>query len=871
MITKSADLDQGPDDDLSAPLPPQEVLSGQKAALRYVELLTGSSDTQMRVRLIHARDRHVPTKKLGEAPLKDHAQAIQVAQKDHFDAFLVVNEGGECDADIDRVRALFIDMDGKPLPKTWHALPDFLVVRDATHWHAYWLVIDMPTSSFNQVQHQLAEHYGSDRNVCNLSRVMRIPGFLHQKGEAVRVTMIDFHPGLHPWEIDCRSPGVLIAGLPPAMAREGADTSSGVDPNKLRPANYRKLLSFIEPSLRPCDHEDGGDLNLPSGEGGRNVFVGVMQHTISGDGVRLEPGETWDGEEEACSWADGTRWGERIGDADYRPVNWTYDTDEDCLADVRRSGEPNARILTASLVRLANFNGYAKAGGKLNDDDPKERFAGVVLNIGARPMFDPLAGYKVAPFPMDTIPPILRDFVRFQAGNIGVDPAAVALASLVACSGAIDHGFRLRMKRNGDWYVRPNLWGLLVADPSMKKSPAIRACIKPIEAAEIPIREQYARDYGSWKSLKENAGRGAAVTVMGDEPAPPVRYIVRDTTPEAVAEIQSHQDRGVFNVQDEMGEFISGLERYSSAAAARGFWTRTFDGGVSSVDRKKAGASFFVKNCSTSLLGGIQPAVLDDLADALQGNGMLQRFIPVMMVKPEGGELDLPDEGATAAYEALLTKLLVLPPRDCTLSSEALAVAAELREFLKPLAGALELGKGFCQFVGKLDGIHGRLMLVLHLAGDPDSAVPPSQIGLAPDNGAAYAAASQVSAATARAAARIIREFILSHARAFYASATDQDELRRIYSYVLTQDRERFTTSDFQSGIPFMRHMTPWQIFQAVEPLVASGWLQPEQEGVPVRKWIVVLGIREAFAERRAAEIQRKAEIQRIIRSIDDE
>ena len=844
----------------------------------FIARLTGSTDTPINIRLLDDDSRKAEAEKLPAVklfgPLREHWPQIVALQSQGYGVYVVVNQGGDTDSailDDGAVRAQFADFDGKALPDDWefHATPDVGYSRDDLHHHIYWFITpDMQPACFKQTQRQISDYYGSDPNVCNLSRLMRLPGTLHLKDP--------IHPRTYALNADVltyrgspRTLAHLTLGLRAARQRE--NSAAGDDPNKLRPASFRKLLSFIEPSLRPCDHEDGGDPNLPSGEGGRNVFVGVMQHIISGDGVRQEPAETWDGEEEACRWADGTRWGERIGDADYRPVNWTYDTDEDCLADVRRSGEPNARILTASLVRLANFNGYAKAGGKLNDDDPKERFAGVVLNIGARPMFDPLAGYKVAPFPMDTIPPILRDCVRFQAGNIGVDPAAVALASLVACSGAIDHGFRLRMKRNGDWYVRPNLWGLLVADPSMKKSPAIRACIKPIEAAEIPIREQYARDYGSWKSLKENAGRGAAVTVVGDEPAPPVRYIVRDTTPEAVAEIQFHQDRGVFNVQDEMGEFISGLERYSSAAAARGFWTRTFDGGGSSVDRKKAGASFFVKNCSTSLLGGIQPAVLDDLADALQGNGMLQRFIPVMMVKPEGGELDLPDEGATAAYEALLTKLLVLPPRDCTLSSEALAVAAELREFLKPLAGTLELGKGFCQFVGKLDGIQGRLMLVLHLAGDPDSAVPPSQIGLAPDNGAAYAAASQVSAATARAAARIIRDFILSHARAFYASATDQDELRRIYSYVLTQDRERFTTSDFQSGIPFMRHMTPWQIFQAVEPLVASGWLQPEQEGVPVRKWIVVLGIREAFAERRAAEIQRKAEIQRIIRSIDDE
>jgi hypothetical protein len=59
---------------------------------------------------------------------------------------------GQTDKAITHIRALFIDMDGKPQPDHWHVEPDFLVIRDATHWHAYWLVLDMDPASFKGCQ-----------------------------------------------------------------------------------------------------------------------------------------------------------------------------------------------------------------------------------------------------------------------------------------------------------------------------------------------------------------------------------------------------------------------------------------------------------------------------------------------------------------------------------------------------------------------------------------------------------------------------------------------------------------------------------------------------------------------------------------------
>jgi putative DNA primase/helicase len=78
------------------------------------------------------------------------------------------------------VRALFIDGDNLPQP-VWHQRPDLVVRRDALHWHAYWLCSGMALDEFCASQKRLIRHYKTDPAVFDLSRVMRVPGFLHQK------------------------------------------------------------------------------------------------------------------------------------------------------------------------------------------------------------------------------------------------------------------------------------------------------------------------------------------------------------------------------------------------------------------------------------------------------------------------------------------------------------------------------------------------------------------------------------------------------------------------------------------------------------------------------------------------------------------
>ena len=106
--------------------------------------------------------------------------------------FVTVNETnftGRKATDIVRVRALFSDLDGVPRPENF-LTPSIEVETSEERWHLYYKVTDVALDEFSAKQKGLIARLGSDPSVHDLSRVMRLPGFLHQKGEPrlVRVT-----------------------------------------------------------------------------------------------------------------------------------------------------------------------------------------------------------------------------------------------------------------------------------------------------------------------------------------------------------------------------------------------------------------------------------------------------------------------------------------------------------------------------------------------------------------------------------------------------------------------------------------------------------------------------------------------------------
>jgi hypothetical protein len=152
---------------------------------------------------------------------------------------------GRSAANVERIRAAFVDIDeGGPLP-TFHCPPHIIVESSPSKWHVYWLVSDCGLDQFEGLQKRLLRHYGGDPKITDRSRVLRLPGFPHQKTDLSFLTrLVEAH------DHDRYTVETLVNRLPGVSETEQDDDWSEQDESKTgpkawTPAEEAKLRSAL--------------------------------------------------------------------------------------------------------------------------------------------------------------------------------------------------------------------------------------------------------------------------------------------------------------------------------------------------------------------------------------------------------------------------------------------------------------------------------------------------------------------------------------------------------------------------------------------------------------------------------------------------
>ena len=127
--------------------------------------------------------------------LAEHWCTLERLNNQGAGVFVTINETngrGRTKQDMQRVRAVFVDLDGQPLPRRSEVplRAHIGVCSSPGRYHLYWLVRNVPLKTFSAIQVALADRYGADPTVKDTPRVMRLPGFLHRKGIPFLVKII---------------------------------------------------------------------------------------------------------------------------------------------------------------------------------------------------------------------------------------------------------------------------------------------------------------------------------------------------------------------------------------------------------------------------------------------------------------------------------------------------------------------------------------------------------------------------------------------------------------------------------------------------------------------------------------------------------
>ena len=257
----------------------------------------------------------------------------------------------------------------------------------------------------------------------------------------------------------------------------------------------------------------------------------------------------------------------------------------------------------------------------------------------------------VEPFDSELLPEAFRPWVEDVAERMQCPPDYLAVGAMVAAGAVVGRQVGIHPKREDDWLVVSNLWGMAIGRPSLMKTPALQEILRPLDRLESGARESYEQTLRQFEAdqmvaeaKKKNAQdelrkaikhdrdpQEIALACVGAAPEPACqRYVVNDSTVEKLGEILSANPRGVLLSRDELTGFLRNLDRQGHEAD-RAFYLEAWSGtGSFTYDRIGRGTVRIDAAC-VSILGGIQPGPLSAyVRGAAQGkggdDGLMQRF-----------------------------------------------------------------------------------------------------------------------------------------------------------------------------------------------------------------------------------------------------
>lgn len=164
--------------------PSKTLMPDQYEAKKFLKLLDPNADFFTFQTFDDNTDRKDPSlTRILHGSLEEHWDTLCELNRRGAGVYVTVNETdgkGRKKENIVRARALFQEADRGDEPEL-PLKPQLVVESSPGKYHRYILANNAPLEEFEPVQQRLVDDYGSDPNAKDRSRVLRLPGFYHQK------------------------------------------------------------------------------------------------------------------------------------------------------------------------------------------------------------------------------------------------------------------------------------------------------------------------------------------------------------------------------------------------------------------------------------------------------------------------------------------------------------------------------------------------------------------------------------------------------------------------------------------------------------------------------------------------------------------
>lgn len=296
------------------------------------------------------------------------------------------------------------------------------------------------------------------------------------------------------------------------------------------------------------------------------------------------------------------------------------------------------------------WNSALKFFEKISKEESYISAAEFEQNAWDRPV--PFEGEKMPEFPIEALPKIIRDYsvAVGKSTQTPVDMAAVGiLTSVSACMRNL-----YKVEGKADWHEPTNIYSVIIAEPSERKSAVISLVTRPIDEYVKKYNRAHRVEFEMSRAIKQRlenkrnsllSQRKRKAEDKGNEineeirkvveemvsftEKKPLKIYVDDTTTEKLTESLAENENALAIISSEGGIFdvISGA--YSNKVNIDVF-LKAYSGENISVERIMRN-SLFVENACLTILLSVQPVVIGELMKnkKFRHRGLTARFLYV--------------------------------------------------------------------------------------------------------------------------------------------------------------------------------------------------------------------------------------------------
>ncbi|WP_409302333.1 YfjI family protein [Peribacillus sp. SCS-155] len=338
-------------------------------------------------------------------------------------------------------------------------------------------------------------------------------------------------------------------------------------------------------------------------------------------------------------------------------------------------------------------------------------------------------------FPVSLFPAPIREFIVEQSKALGCPSDFLGIAVLATASTAIGNSRKIQLKKN--WREGAALYCGIVAEPGSKKTSAISKALQPLKDIQEDNKRIYdiqSSKYSSqleWiqaqkelhKKFSPKLGHNDSSLELPELPKAPKKpqfqqIITVDATMESLLELLSVNAHGVIQYRDELVSFVKSMNQYR-AGADRQYWLSMWSNESLIVNRKGSEPLELLMPFCT-VIGGIQPDVLESMVQGNKNDGFLDRFL---FAYPMSQSALWTDDDVTEqvndGYANIIKAIYKAPlnneqPWVIELSAEAKTIFTNWYDDISKQISDPALPVNLKGVYEKLKGQCARIMLILH-------------------------------------------------------------------------------------------------------------------------------------------------------------